>query len=90
MAGIFFVSMNGMGFSPVKTFFKSLGMAMVSGAIGFFLGEFLAITSLAIYGSLSKHMPDFSVSYKFVAAPFGVLVFLTMFVVMFVRDVRRA
>ena len=53
--------MNQMGFNPARTFFKSLGMAMVSGAIGFFLGEFLAITSLAIYGSLSEHMPDFSV-----------------------------
>ena len=77
-------------FNPVKTFFKSLGMAIVSGMIGFFFGEFISIIALAIYGSLSKHMPDFSLSYKFVGAPFGLLVFLTMFVVMFVRDVRRA
>jgi hypothetical protein len=87
---VIFVSMDGMGFNPAKTFFKSLGMALVSGAVGFFFGEFLAIIALAIYGSLSKHMPDFSLSYKFVGAPFGVLVFLTMFIGMFVRDVKRA
>ncbi len=90
MVGDFLLALMSMGFNPVKTFFKSLGMALVSGAIGFFFGEFLAICALAIYGSLSKHMPDFSVSYKFVGAPMGLLVFVGMFIFMFARDVRRA
>lgn len=79
-----------MGFSPVKTFFKSLGTAAVSGAIGFFFGVFLSIVALAIYGSLSKHMPDFSLTYKFIGAPLGVLVFVAVFIAMFVRDVKKA
>lgn len=77
-------------FNPVRTFFKSLGMAAVSGAIGFFFGVFLSIVALAIYGALSKHTPDFSLTYRFVGAPFGVLVFLTIFVWMWLRDLKRA
>ena len=78
-----------MGFNPVKTFFKSLGAAAVTGAIGFFFGVFLSIVALAIYGSLSKHMPDFSLTYKFIGAPCGALVFVVVFIGMFVRDVKR-
>ena len=76
-------------FNPLRTFFKSLGMAAVSGAIGFFLGVFLTIVSLSIYAAFSKHTPDFTLSYKFVGAPFGVLVFLTIFVWMWFRDLKR-
>jgi hypothetical protein len=74
MVGDFLLALMSMGFNPIKTFFKSLGMALVSGAIGFFFGEFL----------------DFSVSYKFVGAPMGLLVFVGTFIFMFARDVRRA
>ena len=79
-----------MGFSPVKTFFKALGLAAVCGAIGFFVGVFLSIVGVAVYGWLSKQPPDFTVTYKFVGAPFGVLVFVAVFIGMFVRDVKRA
>jgi uncharacterized membrane protein len=78
-----------MQFNPVKTFFKSLGTAVVSGAIGFFMGVFLSIVALAIYAALSKQTPDFTLSYKFIGAPFGALVFVAVFIGMFVRDMKR-
>ena len=82
--------MNVMAFNPVKTFFKALGLAAVSGAIGFFTGEFLSIIGVALYSWLAKQPADFTVTYKFVGAPLAVLVFVVVFVGMWVRDVKAA
>jgi hypothetical protein len=66
-----------------------LGLAAVCGAIGFFLGVFLSIVGVAVYGWLAKQPPDFTMTYKFFGAPFGALVFMAVFVGMWVRDLRR-
>ena len=78
-----------MALNPVKTFFKSLGAAAVAGAIGFFTGVFLSILGLAVYGWALKSQPDFTLTYKFFGAPLGALVFVSVFVWMWARDLRR-
>src|SRR3954471_21411071 len=78
-----------MRFSPVKTFFKALGLAAVCGAIGFFIGVFLSIVGVAVYGWLAKQQPDFTMTYKFFGDPFGALVFVVVVVGVWVRDLKR-
>jgi hypothetical protein len=78
-----------MSFNPVKTFFKSLGVALVSAGIGFFLAVFFAIVALVIYSVFAHQTPDYSIAYRLVAAPFAILVFVVAFATMFVRDVRN-
>ena len=53
-----------MTFNPIKTIFKSLALAVVVGAMGFFAGNFLTIIGLGVYGSLTHHTPDFSLAYR--------------------------
>jgi hypothetical protein len=78
-----------MSFNPVKTFFKSLGIALVSAGISFFLGVFLSIVALVIYSVFAHRTPDYSVAYRIIGAPVSLLVFLVAFTAMFVRDVRN-
>jgi hypothetical protein len=78
-----------MAFNPVKTFFKSLGVALVSAGIAFFTANFLAILALVIYQAFSHQTPDYSIAYRMFGAPVGVLAFLVAFTVMFVRDVKN-
>jgi hypothetical protein len=88
-AFLFLLAWVAMSFSPVRTFFKALGLAAVCGAIGFFAGVFLSIVGIALYGWLAKQQPDFTMTYKFFGAPFGALVFMVVLVGVWVRDVRR-
>jgi uncharacterized BrkB/YihY/UPF0761 family membrane protein len=76
-------------FNPVKTFFKSLAIGLVCAAIGFFTANFIAIVGLAIYQAFSHRTPDYSVAYRIIAAPVGILALLVGFTVIFVRDVKR-
>ena len=76
-------------FNPVKTFFKSLGVGLVCAAIGFFTANFIAIIALAIYQAFSHRTPDYSMAYRIIAAPVGILALLVAFTVVFVRDVKR-
>jgi hypothetical protein len=76
-------------FNPVKTFFKSLGFGLVCAAIAFFTANFVAIITLAIYQAFSHHTPDYSVAYRIVAAPVGILAFLGAFSFVFVRDLKH-
>jgi hypothetical protein len=76
-------------FNPVKSFFKSLGIGLVCAAIGFFTANFIAIIALAIYQAFSHRTPDYSVAYRIIAAPVGVLAFLVAFTLVIVRDLKR-
>ena len=76
-------------FNPLRTGIKSFGLALVSAAIGFFAAEFLSIVSLSIYAAISHRMPDFTVTYKFVGAPFAILTFIAVFAFMLVRELRK-
>jgi uncharacterized BrkB/YihY/UPF0761 family membrane protein len=85
-----YVESKPMTFNPVKTFFKSLGVALVSAGIAFFTANFLAIIALVIYQAFSHRTPDYSIAYRVVGTPVGLLAFLVAFTVMFVRDVKNA
>jgi hypothetical protein len=79
-----------MAFNPVKTFFKSLGVAVVCAGIAFFTANFVGIITLMIYQAFSHRTPDYSMAYKFAGAPLGALAFFVGFTVMFVRDIRQS
>jgi hypothetical protein len=84
-----FGKVEAMSFNPVKTFFKSLGVGLVSAGIAFFTANFIAIVALVIYQAFSHQTPDYSIAYRIIGAPVGVLAFLGAFTVMFVRDVKH-
>ncbi len=79
-----------MAFNPVKTFFKSLALAIVVGAMGFFAGNFLTIIGLSVYGSFTHHRPDFSLAYRRGGVSVGIIAFCLAFVIAIVRDMRVA
>jgi hypothetical protein len=79
-----------MAFNPVKIFFKSLALAIVVGAMGFFAGNFLTILGLSIYGSLTHHTPDFSLAYRRGGVSMGIIAFCLAFVTGIWRDLRIA
>ena len=79
-----------MDFNPVKIFFKSLALAVVAGAIGFFAGNFLSIVGLALYGTFTHHTPDFSLAYRRGGASVGIIAFCLVFIVSVLRDLRLA
>jgi uncharacterized membrane protein len=84
------VESKAMSFNPVKTFFKSLGVGLVSAAIAFFTANFLAIVALVIYQAFSHVTPDYSIAYRLIGAPVGILAFLCAFTAMFVRDIKHS
>jgi hypothetical protein len=77
-----------MAFNPVKTVFKSLALAVVAGAMGFFAGNFLTIIGLSVYGSLTHHTPDFSLAYRRGGVSLGIIAFCVGFIMAIVRDMR--
>jgi hypothetical protein len=79
-----------MTFNPVKTFFKSLALAIVVGAMGFFAGNFFTIVGLIVYGSLTHHTPDFSMAYRRGGVSVGIIAFCLAFIIAIVRDMRVA
>jgi len=79
-----------MTLNPIKTFFKSLALAIVVGAMGFFAGNFLTIVGLGVYGSLTHHAPDFSLAYRRGGVSVGIIAFCLAFVIGIWRDLRLA
>jgi len=77
-------------FNPVKTFFKSLVVAIVAGAIGFFGGNFLGIVSLGIYSMFTHVTPDFTLAYRRGGVPLAIAIFFIAFIVAIIRDVRAS
>jgi hypothetical protein len=79
-----------MAFNPLKTLFKSLALAIVVGAIGFFAGNFLTILGFIVYGSLTHHTPDFTLAYKRGGVAIGIIAFCLALVIGIWRDLRIA
>src|SRR5882757_2392576 len=75
---------NAMMFNPVKTFFKSLGVALVCAGIAFFTANFVGIMTLLVYQVFSHRTPDYSMAYKFAGAPLGAVAFFVGFTVILV------
>lgn len=60
---------------PVKDmgWFSSLLMGLATGMVGFFAATFVAIFSILFYNALGHHAVDFSLSYRRVGLPVGLL-----------------
>ncbi len=65
--------------APIGDFsaFQTVLVTVAVGAAAFFAGTFAGILGLAVLGIARHHMLDFSLSYRWIGLPFGVL---TMFV----------
>lgn len=61
--------------APVGDFsaFQTVMASIAAGAAFFFIGTFLGIIGLAILGAVQHHMQDFSLSYRWVGLPLGLL-----------------
>lgn len=64
--------------APVGDFsaFQTILVTVASGAMFFFIGTLLGILGLAVLGFARHHMPDFSLSYRWVGLPLGLLMML--------------
>ncbi|HUS18662.1 MAG TPA: hypothetical protein VMZ25_03350 [Terriglobales bacterium] len=74
----------------IRSFFKALAIAAVSGALFFFLGIFLTLITLLIVSSVTSTKPDLTISYRLVGATAGVTAFVLGFFGTIIFDVRRA
>lgn len=54
--------------------FASLLMGTAAGFAAFFAATFFAIVGILIYNSAGRHPIDFSISYKWIGLPVGVVV----------------
>lgn len=54
--------------------FASLLMSVASGFAAFFAATFVGIVSLLVYNSAGHHAADYSISYRLVGLPVGLLV----------------
>ena len=63
---------------PVGDFglFTTLLMSTAIGFAAFFASTFCAIIALLFYKAVSGHMPDFTLTYKWVGLPVGIAVLL--------------
>jgi hypothetical protein len=75
--------------NPVRSFFKALLFAFLAGWILFFLGVFMGLVALAIYGQVRGSQPDYAMAYKAFGAPMAALGMLMTFFGSIVRDLRR-
>ena len=75
-------------FNPGRSFLKAVAIALISGAIGFFLGVFLGIVGLAVAGFARKATPDFSLAYRVVGLTLGSLGAVAGFAASVYRDLR--
>jgi hypothetical protein len=68
---------------------KAFALALVSAAMGFFAGNFLAIMSLAIYQAATHNKPDYTFAYRVIGVTCGVIAGISGFVGGIVWDVRK-
>ena len=78
-----------MRINPIASFFKALGMALVSGVLFFFVGNFLGIVALLIYQTVTHKTLDFSNAYKYVGMPFAFAAMAIAFVYFMGLEVRK-
>ncbi len=79
-----------MRLNPIKTFFKAVGISMVSAALCFFIGNLVGIITLAVYQMVTHHKPDYANAYRYFGAPFGFTAMLVAFITVWVLDIREA
>ena len=69
--------------------FASLLMAFSSGFLAFFLTAFFAIFGILFYNSVGHHSVDFSIAYKLIALPAGVIVLVVGLLLLGFLWIRR-
>jgi hypothetical protein len=74
--------------NPVKAGLKALLFGLIAGAIGFFLGVFIGLVALAMIGGVSGMRQDYTLSYRFVGAGLGLILFIAGFVTSVFRDLK--
>jgi len=65
-------------------------MTVVFTLLAFAVGLFCGIISTILYGAIQHIHPDMSWSYRYVAAPFGVVGLVVSFTLMLINEIRRA
>jgi len=79
-----------MAFHPLRTLVKAVAFALMSCALTFFATEFLSIVGVAIYAAFTHAKVDFSITYRYIAAPTALLALVTAFIATLILDFRRA
>ncbi len=69
--------------------FTSLLMGTAIGFAAFFAATFLSIVSLLIYNTSTHHAIDYSLAYKRVGLPFGLLVLVVAYLYLATLWIRR-
>jgi hypothetical protein len=69
--------------------FASLLMGTATGFAAFFFGTFLGIVSILIYNTATHHAVDFSLSYRRVGFPLGVLTLVVAYIYLATLWTRR-
>ena len=75
--------------NPVKTILKAMAIAVVSAAMAFFVGNFLGIAVIGIYGAVKHITPDYTIAYRIVGLSVAGVVFVTMFIGAIVYDFKQ-
>jgi|SRR5690348_1492904 uncharacterized integral membrane protein len=78
--------------SVIYTVLKSCATALALGAMSFFVLNVLAITALAIFTAVRHKAVDFSVAYRYFAAPLALTIFMIALIgslVFFFRERSR-
>ena len=79
-----------MHFNPLLTVVRSIIAAFVAGALFFFTGNLLGIVALACYRAFTGQHPDFSLAYRAVGLPVGIIASAAALVAVWIYDVRLA
>ena len=75
--------------NPILSFFKALGMALVTAVLAFFTGNFLGIVGLLVIQWWTHQTQDFSNAYKYVGLPLALTGMVVAFVVFMGMEVRK-
>lgn len=75
---------------PIRSFFKALAIAAVSGSLMFFFGIFLALMTMLAISLLSDANPDLTLSYRIVGLTAGGTAFVVAFFGSIIYDLRSA
>ena len=76
-------------FHPLKTMLKSVAFAIVCSAIGFFIGNFVAISALMLYSTAKHITPDYTIAYRYVGLTCAGIGFVAGLVIGVVWDIRQ-
>jgi hypothetical protein len=74
--------------NPLRAGAKALLFGLIGGAFGFFGGVFIGLVALAMIGGVSGARQDYTLSYRFVGAGLGLILFIVGFATSVFRDLK--